>query len=401
MNAKPLLVPGEGVPPLARTPEEFRQAAARLAHGRGPFAVDTERASAYRYDDRIFLLQVRRRGAGTFLFAPEGHRDALREALSPVLNGAEWVVHAAPSDLPSLLELGLTPGLLFDTELASRLAGFTRVNLAAMTEELCGYSLAKGHGAEDWSTTPLPLDWLTYAALDVEFLLDLAEALAEILDSQGKLAWLEQDCAALVATTQPPRRRWTALKGLGRLRHSVERARARELWESREALAARDDVAPGSLLPDKVLVALATDPPTSAGRLWQAPGYSRRHDEHSRTWMSALHHVQALPAAEYPQALAPSRIPAHSRWPQVAPAAAAALDEAKSRFRLRSAELGTPVENLLRPKILRAVIWAAVEEKRLHDAADLRTELGRRGARPWQQDLGAAVLGPLLWPPEA
>ncbi|WPF65219.1 MULTISPECIES: ribonuclease D [unclassified Corynebacterium] len=397
MSARPLLAPREGTPPLLRTPEEFRHAAHALARGRGPFAVDTERASAYRYDDRVFLLQVRRRGAGTFLFAPEGHRAELREALSPVLDGAQWVLHAAPSDLPSLLALGLRPGSLFDTELASRLAGFERVNLASMTEELCGYTLAKGHGAEDWSTTPLPQEWLAYAALDVETLLDLAETLTEILDQQGKLSWLEQDCAALIATTALPQRRWTALKGLGRLHHPADRARARALWRAREELAKRTDAAPGTLLPDKVLLAIATDPPTHAGHLWKVPGYSRRYDEHNHTWMEALRQARALDPAEYPPAPAPPRIPGHSRWAQVAPAAAAVLDEAKEAFRLHSEELGTPMENLLRPKIMRAVIWEAVEEQRLHDSADLRAALGKRGARPWQQDLAAAVLGPLLW----
>ncbi|KQB85444.1 HRDC domain-containing protein [Corynebacterium oculi] len=397
MSASPLLTPREGTPPLSDTPEDFARAAAALARGRGPFAVDTERASAYRYDDRAFLLQVRRRGAGTFLFAPEGYRSELSAALVPVLNGAEWVLHAAASDLPSLLALGLRPGRLFDTELASRLAGFARVNLAAMTEELCGYALAKGHGAEDWSTTPLPAEWLTYAALDVETLLDLADALAEILDSQGKLPWLEQDCAALIAATALPERRWTALKGLGRLRRPADLAHARALWEAREELAARHDAAPGTLLPDKVLLAIASDPPARAGHLWQVPGYSRRCDKHSQAWMRALRRVRDLDPAQYPEAPAPARIPSHSRWPQVAPQAAAALAKAKEAFRLFSEETGTPVENLLRPKILRRVIWDAVEERRLHDAADLRAELEQRGARPWQRDLSAALLGPVLW----
>lgn len=223
-----------------------------------------------------------------------------------------------------------------------------------MVEELCGYALAKGHGAEDWSRTPLPQDWLDYAALDVELLLDLAEALAEILDRQGKLSWLEQDCAAMLA-------------------------------------------APGTLLSDRVLLALAADPPATPGRLWQVPGYSRRHDAHRHTWMTALAEGRALGPADYPPDPAPSPVPPHGRWPQVAPAAAETLAAAKEAYRLRGRELGTPPENLLRPKTLRAVTWAAVEEGRLRDAADLRRALREEGARPWQADLACAVLGPLWW----
>ncbi|MBC3185427.1 HRDC domain-containing protein [Corynebacterium sp. zg-331] len=397
MGASLLLAPKEGTPPLAQTPEDFVRAAAALARGRGPFALDTERASAYRYDDRVFLLQVRRRGAGTFLFAPEGHRQELHDALAPLLGGAQWVLHAAASDLPGLAMLGLRPGELFDTELASRMAGFDKVNLAAMTEAICGYSLAKGHGAEDWSTTPLPPEWLAYAALDVGSLLDLAEALAEILDAQGKLTWLEQDCSALVDSATPPARCWEGLKGLGRLRHPAQRARARALWQSRESLAARRDVAPGSLLPDKVLLAIAADPPVRPGDLWQIPGYSRRSDAHRQTWRAALRDARHLSPSDYPPAPTPARIPPHSRWPQVAPKAAHLLSAAQDAFRDCSRKLGTPKENLLRPKVLRAVIWAAAKEHRLHDTADLRTELRALGAREWQQDLGAALLGPLLW----
>ena len=79
---------------LVDTPAAFREAAGALAHGRGPFAVDTERASSFRYGNRAFLVQVARRGAGTFLIAPEGHRDEVREIFAPVLGGQEWIIHA-------------------------------------------------------------------------------------------------------------------------------------------------------------------------------------------------------------------------------------------------------------------------------------------------------------------
>lgn len=129
-------VPVDGTPKVLLSPREFHAAADRLTAGTGPFAIDTERASAYRYDDRAFLVQIRREGAGTFLLAPEHHRAELRAALAPALNGQEWVVHAAPSDLPCLAWLGLYPGRLFDTELAARFAGFAHPNLAAMVLEL-------------------------------------------------------------------------------------------------------------------------------------------------------------------------------------------------------------------------------------------------------------------------
>jgi ribonuclease D len=120
-------------------PSALRRAADALAGAKGPVAVDTERASGYRYSQRAYLVQLRREGAGTWLVDPialGGRLDPLVQAL----DGTEWVLHAASQDLPCLAELGLRPGVLFDTELAGRLAGFERVALGTLVERLLGYS---------------------------------------------------------------------------------------------------------------------------------------------------------------------------------------------------------------------------------------------------------------------
>ena len=155
--------------------------------GSGPVAVDAERASGYRYGQRAYLVQLRREGAGTALIDPVACPDL--SGLGEALSGVEWVLHAATQDLPCLREIGMVPTRLFDTELAGRLAGFPRVGLGAMVEGVLGFVLEKGHSAVDWSTRPLPEPWLRYAALDVELLVDLRDALEKELDRQGKLEW--------------------------------------------------------------------------------------------------------------------------------------------------------------------------------------------------------------------
>ncbi|MBN9175400.1 MAG: ribonuclease D, partial [Microbacterium sp.] len=162
-------------------------AARVLAAGEGPVAVDVERASGFRYSQRAYLIQVFRRGAGVFLFDPPpiGDFSALQEAIG----GEEWVLHAASQDLPSLRELDLEPVTIFDTELAARLLGHDRVGLGAVVADTLGITLAKAHSASDWSTRPLPQSWLEYAALDVEHLVDVRDALAAELEAQGKTAF--------------------------------------------------------------------------------------------------------------------------------------------------------------------------------------------------------------------
>lgn len=188
-EATPLLRPAEGVPPLSVTTAEIAAAAEKLAGGTGPFAVDAERASGFRYSNRAYLIQIRRTGAGTVLIDPVNHGSSPIDVLAPVaevLAEDEWILHAADQDLPCLAEVGLRPPALYDTELAGRLAGFERVNLAAMVQRLLGLGLAKGHGAADWSKRPLPDAWLNYAALDVEVLIELRESIDAVLAEQNK-----------------------------------------------------------------------------------------------------------------------------------------------------------------------------------------------------------------------
>ena len=192
----PLLRPAEGVPPVAVSADEIAGAAGKLASGRGPFAVDAERASGFRYSNRAYLIQIRREGAGTVLIDPVNHGGSPIDALRPladVLGDDEWILHAADQDLPCLAEVGLRPPALYDTELAGRLAGFERVNLAAMVQRLLGLGLAKGHGAADWSKRPLPAAWLNYAALDVEVLIELRSAVHDVLAEQRKTHWATEE----------------------------------------------------------------------------------------------------------------------------------------------------------------------------------------------------------------
>ena len=134
-EATPLLAPADGVPELAVTSDQILAAAELLVSGHGPFAIDAERASGFRYSNRAYLIQIRRAGAGSVLIDPVNHGEdplVVMAPLADVLDTDEWILHAADQDLPCLAELGMVPPQLYDTELAGRLAGFDRVNLAAM-----------------------------------------------------------------------------------------------------------------------------------------------------------------------------------------------------------------------------------------------------------------------------
>jgi ribonuclease D len=212
---EPLLAPRDGVPPVVQTAAALAEVVARFAAGTGPVAVDAERASGYRYSQRAYLVQLRRAGAGTALIDPLGCPDL--SELSAALRDAEWVLHAASQDLACLAEVGLVPTRVFDTELAGRLAGFERVGLGAMVENVLGLRLEKGHSAADWSTRPLPEAWLVYAALDVEVLVELRDALEEELRAQDKLDWAHEEFEAVRTAAPPPPRAepWRRVRPVG------------------------------------------------------------------------------------------------------------------------------------------------------------------------------------------
>ena len=92
-----------------------QRAAEALAAGNGPAGVDAERASGFTYGSEAYLVQVYRRGAGTFLFDPIGISDF--SPLADALRDVEWIFHAASQDIPCLDEIGLHPPHLFDTDL--------------------------------------------------------------------------------------------------------------------------------------------------------------------------------------------------------------------------------------------------------------------------------------------
>lgn len=400
---QPLLKPAEGVPELAVSADDIARAADQLAAGTGPFAVDAERASGFRYSNRAYLIQIRRSGGGTVLIDPVHHGGSPIDALRPlaeVLATDEWILHAADQDLPCLAEVGLRPPRLYDTELGGRLAGFERVNLAAMVQRLLGLGLAKGHGAADWSKRPLPADWLNYAALDVEVLIELRAAVDEVLTGQDKAAWAAEEFEYLRGAESTPTRRdrWRRTSGLHKVKTVPGLAAVRELWTVRDRIARDRDIAPGRILPDGAIVAAALADPKTAEELIALPVFGGPKQRRSaRVWLDAL--AAARITDDPPDLTEPLTGPPPAvRWARRNPEAAARLEAARSGLSGLSSRVSVPAENLLAPELLRRLCWEWTETGDATTAVD--TFLSDNGARAWQRTLTVPVLaGALAVPP--
>jgi ribonuclease D len=397
-EVQPLLEPRDGMPPLVASAADLAAATAALAAGTGPVAVDAERASGFRYGHRAFLVQFRRKDAGTFLVDPVACPDL--SGLDAVLADTEAVLHAASQDLPCLAELGYRPRQLFDTEVAGRLLGCPRVGLATMVESLLGLGLEKTHSAADWSTRPLPEEWLRYAALDVEVLVELRDILARQLTEEGKIEWARQEFGAeLVAAAAPPPPRtdpWRRTSGIHRVHTRRGLAVVRELWLERDKIARRRDLSPTKVLLDAAIVEAARVVPSGPEELTAINGFtSRSARRHLPEWLRAVGRAKALAERSLPLASAPpgdGPPPAH-RWHDRDPEAAQRLTAARAVVAALADSHHLPAENLLPPDAVRRLSW---QPPTALTAESVGADLARYGARPWQIELTSVPLARAL-----
>jgi ribonuclease D len=274
----------------ADTPERLEAALATLAD-LGVVGVDVERADSDRYFRTPALIQVGG-DARVALVDPLALDDLA--PLQRFVAQRLTVLHALDNDLVPLASVGVTPPALADTAVAAMLlglpTGLERLLTGQLGTEPPGDKEAMQRA--DWEQRPLTEQMRTYAAADVADLPALWRELATHLAALGRTPWYQEELAALLA--QPPleqRRAWTRLRGVGRL-DADGRRRARALWHRRESLARTTDTAPGRIAPDRLLVDLASTPPSSAREL----GRRGMRREAVRRFGSAL-----VKAAESPQ----------------------------------------------------------------------------------------------------
>ncbi len=392
-----LLAPQNGVPQVIDNESLFESALAELAQGSGPFAVDAERASGFKFSARAYLIQIKRHNGGLHLIDPipfgPGHR--LFVELNTLLQSDEVILHASTQDLPCLRELGINPVSLFDTELGGRLAGLPRVGLGPLLESLMEVSLAKEHSAADWSQRPLPQDWLNYAALDVELLIELRDKVHALLASANKLKWAQQEFQAILSAPPAPPRidPWRRTSGMHKVKKREQLAIVRALWTVRNEIAQEVDISQGRLLSDAAIVELSMvahakplKTKKDLERALRPLGLRARWMENSATWISTITDAIALPEEQWPKARSyADSLPPLKIWRERFPEKYAPLTHAKARLTEKSAELAIPLENMITPEYVRRICWIAPK-------GSVAQALATLGARTWQIEIAAPIL---------
>ena len=403
--AVPLLAPAQGVPDVIETSEKFESALDQLRKGDGPFAVDAERASGYKYSARAYLIQIKRTNGGLHLIDPiafgPGHELFVK--LNDLLNTDEVILHASTQDLPCLREVGLNPSRLFDTELGGRIAGLPRVGLGPLLESLMGVTLAKEHSAVDWSTRPLPKEWLNYAALDVELLIELRQKIYELLNASNKWKWAEAEFESiLIAPPAPPRiDPWRRTSGMHKIKKRDQLVVIKNLWHARDEIARAADVSSGKLLNDAAIIEFAIHKPLNkkdAEKALRPIGMRARWLENMSTWLSATEAALNTPEDQWPPMKSGAdTLPPLKLWRERFADKYAPLTHARFAVETVAQELSIPAENLLSPEIIRRLCWAPPADSLQNLNVDAVCEaMLNLGARQWQVEVVAPLVAAAL-----
>jgi ribonuclease D len=399
--AEPLLAPVGGVPELVETSESLGEVLSQLKLGSGPIAIDAERASGYKYSARAYLIQIKRKGGGLHLIDPiaVGESPYWNE-ISNAFADQEWIIHASTQDLACLREVGINPQIIFDTELAGRIAGCERVGLGPLTEQLLDVTLAKEHSAVDWSLRPLRPEWLNYAALDVELLIELRDEIEKLLIANEKLEWAKQDFAAILKSPPPlPRKEpWRRTSGIHKIRDLTALAIIRSLWAARNEFAKEIDLAPGRVFNDETLVLIATKPPKGFGDFKKALlRRTRLTSMPFEEWFELFEAAQKLTGDELPKLRMPTEgLPAPKMWQSRNPLGYARLTHARAAVLECAAENLMPAENLISPEAVRRVCWPTPPVEIADRLNFVAAELAEFGARSWQIELISGPIAAIL-----
>jgi len=231
--------------------------------GSQDIALDTESNSFHHYPEQLCLIQIATRHMVYVIDTIVLNEiAALKEVMDDSITK---VVHGADYDIRSLdRHYGFRIRNLYDTNIAARFAGLTRVGLAALLEDLLGITIPKSKRLQraDWGRRPLSVESLNYAAADVRHLFALREALDQRLHKLGRTEWVAEECARLEEVRYAAPNLEAAYLSVKGARDLDGRGLAilRSLFLFREEEARRQHRPPFFIIPDTALISIATSP---------------------------------------------------------------------------------------------------------------------------------------------
>lgn len=243
--------------------------AAHLAQAPARVGLDTEFIRERTYWPQLALVQL---AVGEDILLVDPLVPGMCAVLARLLADRDVlkVMHSASEDLIALRRAcNIVPAPLFDTQLAAALAGIGGgMGYQRLVQERLGVALAKGETRSDWLKRPLSEAQLDYAADDVRHLDALYRDLSDRLDALHRRAWLDEDCARLVANADDAPERWPHLSmRAAQFLDAAAQRRLLRLLRWRDAYARESDRPRSWILDNELATALARNPPVDRGGL--------------------------------------------------------------------------------------------------------------------------------------
>jgi ribonuclease D len=262
------------------------------------YAVDTEFHREKTFFPKLALVQIAW-SDGLALIDPLAV-DIAR--LAEILDGpGVAVLHASDQDLEVLeIACGTVPSRLFDTQIAAGFIGMSMPSLSSLYEKILGIKVGKGDRLTDWLARPLNAAQLTYAAGDVEHLLEVYRRLTDDLTARGRLDWALAECEEARVRergARDPDDAWRRVKEIKQLRGPARRV-AQSLAAWRQRRAAETDQPIRFVLPDLAIVGIAQRQPRTVNDLRKIRGLDDRHlrGTQAESVLAAVQHGLDAPA---------------------------------------------------------------------------------------------------------
>lgn len=318
-------------------------------------ALDTEFMRVSTFYPQVGLVQVAD-GQEIVLIDPLTITDwtPFRDLLvSPTITK---VLHSCSEDLLVFLTfLQVLPTPVFDTQIAASLLGSgISLSYQNLVKQHVGIELPKAETRSDWLQRPLTPEQLEYAALDVEFLLNIYRQQREQLTEKGRMAWLVEDCERLRQSysdeiTGNFDDYYLNFKSGWQLKpQSLLALRLLSIW--REQRARKRNKPRSWILKDAALFSLAQNLVQSKAQLASTPEISDNFVRHEGEMVLQLVR-QAATAAETD---CPPRQPAPLNNAQKS-----LLKRMQEVVEMRAQSLGLPAELLGRKRVLLPLLYAA------------------------------------------
>jgi ribonuclease D len=264
-------------PPALITDAVALEALCNELAGVAEYALDTEFHTERTYRPQLALIQLGWAGRVALV-------DPLAIDPAPLsrvfASPAVAVAHAAEQDLDIIeTACGVAPVTVFDTQIAAGFLGLSSPSLSRLVDQLLGRSLPKADQLSDWISRPITQRQLTYAAGDVDHLLELRAVITGRLAELGRLDWAVEECAEVLSARRRavvPEETWWRMGDIRRL-SGKSRGVAQEVAAWRERRAATLDRPRRHILSDLALQAIAQRPPRTRHELQQLRGVDGRH----------------------------------------------------------------------------------------------------------------------------